>query len=167
MGRTQWESHLPIRAQFTPTMCWNKVLFFIIMSFFALPALLELDRPATLNKAVALVCLPKQGQSVSAGQYCTITGERVRFNHISHVSAGDLLLKFVWLSNLSRLRLVSSQGGVGQGTIVLALQSFKRLAFQWHSKTSVGLICDTGAQWPVKWYAVKCFDIPCMSCLSY
>lgn len=120
--------------------------FFIIMSFFALPALLELDRPATLNKAVALVCLPKQGQSVSAGQYCTITGERVRFNHISHVSAGDSLLKFVWLSNLSRLRLVSSQGGVGQGTIVLALQSFKRLAFQWHSKTSVGLICDTGAQ---------------------
>ena len=62
--------------------------FFIITSFFTLPALLELDRPATLNKAVALVCLPKQGQSVSAGQYCTITGECVRFNHISHVCAG-------------------------------------------------------------------------------
>lgn len=51
------------------------VLVYIDTSPFLSKALLELDRPATLNKAAALVCLPKQGQSASAGHYCSVTGE--------------------------------------------------------------------------------------------
>lgn len=70
------------------------------------------------------------------------------------------LLNSFFLLYFSRLWLFFSQGGVGQGTIALALQSFKRLAFQWHSKTSVGLICDTGEQWQVKWYVTECYYIP-------
>ena len=77
-----WRRFVEIKFFFNIMSFFTK-FFFNITSFFTLPALLELDRPATLNKAVALVCLPKQGQSVSAGQYCTITGECVRFNHIS------------------------------------------------------------------------------------
>lgn len=163
-GRTQLDFQLG--PQTTATICWEKVFFFNIMPFFVLPALLELDLPATLNKAVALVCLPKQGQSVSTGKYCTVTGEHVRFNQISHLCAG-WLLNFFWLFHLCRLWFVSSQGGVGQDTIARAPQSFKRLAFQWHGKTIVGLICDTGAQWPVKWYAIKCYYLLRMLCLSY
>jgi len=69
-------------VQSLPRQFLETKFFFSSYGFFALPALLELDIPATLNKAVALVCLPKQGQSVSPGQYCTITGEHIRFSHI-------------------------------------------------------------------------------------
>ena len=37
-------------------------------------ALMRLSRPAVLNEAVNLVCLPKQGQRVKTGQLCYLTG---------------------------------------------------------------------------------------------
>ena len=64
------------------------VLVYIDTSPFLSKALLELDRPATLSKAVALVCLPKQGQSVSAGHYCSVTGE---FNNYITAAVSHLL----------------------------------------------------------------------------
>lgn len=80
MGRTQWVSYLPISATvyLDDLLRQSSFLTSFRSLLFLFKALLELDRPATLNKAVALVCLPKQGQSVSTGQYCTITGEGVR-----------------------------------------------------------------------------------------
>ncbi|EDO47336.1 predicted protein, partial [Nematostella vectensis] len=37
-------------------------------------ALLRLSHPATLNKAVSLICLPKEGESEAVGKNCYITG---------------------------------------------------------------------------------------------
>lgn len=100
------------------------------MRFFHFQALLELDRPAILNKAVALVCLPKQGQSVSAGKYCSITG---KFVIKITLNCCSFQIMFAFLLNTDLL----FKGGVELATIVPELQFFKRLAFLWHSKTRV------------------------------
>ena len=37
-------------------------------------ALIRLSRPAVLNQAVGLVCLPKQNERVAIGKKCYLTG---------------------------------------------------------------------------------------------
>jgi len=38
-------------------------------------ALIRLSRPAVLNKAVGLVCLPEQDRRVAVGKMCVLTGK--------------------------------------------------------------------------------------------
>ena len=40
-------------------------------------ALIRLSRPAVLNKAVSLVCLPEQNKRVAVGEMCFLTGNCV------------------------------------------------------------------------------------------
>ena len=40
-------------------------------------ALIRLSRPAVLNQAVGLVCLPKQNQRVAVGKLCYLTGNLI------------------------------------------------------------------------------------------
>lgn len=51
-------------------------------------ALIRLSRPAILNQAVGLVCLPEQGKRVAIGKLCYLTGDAThnRLHYHGHVA---------------------------------------------------------------------------------
>ena len=56
----------------------GKMLFSILSHrkiFVSKLALIQLNRPAILNRQVGLVCLPGQGYSIPAGKECYATGK--------------------------------------------------------------------------------------------